>query len=27
VVLFSRNGLIHHIHAILNPAKLAHPVP
>jgi RNA polymerase sigma-70 factor (ECF subfamily) len=24
VVLFTRNGLIHHIHAILNPEKLAH---
>jgi RNA polymerase sigma-70 factor, ECF subfamily len=24
VVLFPRNGLIHHIHAILNPEKLAH---
>jgi RNA polymerase sigma-70 factor (ECF subfamily) len=24
IVLFTRSGLIHHIHAILNPAKLAH---
>jgi RNA polymerase sigma-70 factor, ECF subfamily len=27
VVLESGNGLIHHIHAILNPAKLAHLAP
>jgi RNA polymerase sigma-70 factor, ECF subfamily len=27
VVLFTRNGLIHHIHAILNPQKLAHLRP
>jgi RNA polymerase sigma-70 factor (ECF subfamily) len=27
VVLFTQNGLIHHIHAILNPAKLAHLTP
>jgi hypothetical protein len=26
-VLESGNGLIHHIHAILNPAKLAHLAP
>jgi hypothetical protein len=24
VVLFTQDGLIHHIHAILNPEKLAH---
>jgi RNA polymerase sigma-70 factor, ECF subfamily len=27
VVLETRDGLIHHIHAILNPAKLAHLAP
>jgi RNA polymerase sigma-70 factor, ECF subfamily len=27
VVLESDNGMIHHIHAILNPAKLAHLAP
>ena len=27
VVLESGNGMIHHIHAILNPAKLAHLAP